>query len=184
MTLQCTQLERERGEEKHTNSTYIQWAPEWIGQWPFFCYFGSVLWVWKDTMTMRVKCRLSALIWGYFHTYRMKRLGFIEAFVHGPPHFRASKNIGQFNIMQNKVIIVNIWSHITRRWVSFLVMLCQACTAAIFSSYLFRGLIAFSLLFSMYNACSIGFRSGDWLGQSRIFHFLAIKNPFVVLAVC
>jgi serine/threonine protein kinase len=51
--------------------SHIQWIPKVLGQWQFCCCFGSspALWIWSDTMTMRLKCRLSALIWGYFHAY-------------------------------------------------------------------------------------------------------------------
>ena len=73
---------------------------------------------------------------------------------------------------------------ISRHWVFSLVMVYQARPAAIFSPCLFWGLFAFSLLFSTYSARSIGFRFGDWLSQWRIFHLLAVKNPFVALAVC
>ena len=73
---------------------------------------------------------------------------------------------------------------ITKCWVSSFVMLCQAFTAAVFSCCLFVGLSAFSFVFSKWNACSIGLRSGDWLGHCRIFHFFALKNSWVAYAVC
>ena len=38
--------------------------------------------------------------------------------------------------------------------------------------------------FSKWNACSIGFRSGDWLGHCRTFHFFALKMYWVAFAVC
>ncbi len=55
---------------------------------------------------------------------------------------------------------------ITKDWVSFFVILCQAFTAADFSCCLFVGLFASSFVFSKWNACSIGLKSGDWLGFS------------------
>ena len=73
---------------------------------------------------------------------------------------------------------------ITRRWVSSLVMLCQASTASVFSSCLFLGHFPFSFVFSKWNARSIGFRSGDWLDHCRTFHFFALKNSLVAFAVC
>ncbi len=48
---------------------------------------------------------------------------------------------------------------ITRDWVSSFVMIFQAFTAADLSC-LFVGLSAFSFVFSKWNACSIGLRSG------------------------
>lgn len=65
---------------------------------------------------------------------------------------------------------------ISVRWVSSLVMLCQASTATVFSSCLFLGHFPFSFFFSKWNACSIGFRSGDWLGHCITFHFFPLKS--------
>ena len=62
-------------------------------------------------------------------------------------------------------------------------MLCQASTATVFSSCLFLGHFPFSIVFSKWNACSIGFRSGDWLGHCITFHFFAWKNSLVAFAV-
>ncbi len=73
---------------------------------------------------------------------------------------------------------------ITRDWVSSFVMLCQDFTAADFSCCLFVGLSAFSFVFSKWNACSIGLRSGDWPGHCRIFKFFTFKNSWVAFAVC
>ncbi len=72
---------------------------------------------------------------------------------------------------------------ITRDWVSSFVMLCQAFTAADFSC-LFVGISAFSFIFSKWNACPIGLKSGDWLGHCRIFNFFIFKNSWVAFAVC
>ncbi len=69
-------------------------------------------------------------------------------------------------------------------WVSSFVMLCQAFTAADFSCCLFVGRAAFSFVFSKWNSCSIGLRSGDWLGHCRIFHFITFKNSWVAFAGC
>ncbi len=71
-----------------------------------------------------------------------------------------------------------------RCWVSSLVMLCQASTATVFSSCLFLGHFPFSFVFSKWNACSIGFRSGDWLGHCITVHFFPFKNSLVAFAVC
>ncbi len=70
---------------------------------------------------------------------------------------------------------------ITKDWVSSFVMLCQAFTAADFRCCLFVGLSAFSFIFNKRNECSIGLRSGDWLGHCRIFHFLTSKTPGLLL---
>ncbi len=74
--------------------------------------------------------------------------------------------------------------NVTKDWVSFFVMLCQAFTAADFSCCLFVGLSASSFVFSKWNACSIGLKSGGWHGHCRIFHFFTFKNPWVAFAVC
>ena len=83
---------------------------------------------------------------------------------------------------------ITAWSleriDITRHWVSSLVMLCQASTATVFSSCLFLGHFSFSFVFSKWNACSIGFRSGDWLGHCITFHFFALKNSLVAFTIC
>ncbi len=63
-------------------------------------------------------------------------------------------------------------------------MLCQASTATVFSSCLFLGHFPFSFVFSKWNACSIGFRSGDWLGHCITVHFFPFKNSLVAFAVC
>ncbi len=45
----------------------------------------------------------------------------------------------------------------------------------------------FTLLFSWWNSCLIGFKSWDWLGKSKTFHFFTlqgIKNPWFELAGC
>ena len=47
------------------------------------------------------------------------------------------------------------------------------------------GGVPFNLLFRRWNACSVGLRSGDWLGQSQTFHFFfSLMKPFVVLCHC
>ncbi len=63
-------------------------------------------------------------------------------------------------------------------------MLCQASTATVFSSCLLLGHFPFSFVFSKWNACSIGFRSGDWLGHCITVHFFPFKNSLVAFAVC
>ncbi len=49
---------------------------------------------------------------------------------------------------------------------------------------LFWGVSVFTLLFSWWNSCSIGFKSGGWLGQSKTFHFFAPINSLTELAGC
>ena len=49
---------------------------------------------------------------------------------------------------------------------------------------LYCNCLQFLLVFSKWNACSIGFRSGDWLGHCITFHFFALKNSLVAFAVC
>ncbi len=87
-------------------------------------------------------------------------------------------------MVANPLQSITAWSleriDITRRWVSSLVMLCQA----VFSSCLFLGHFPFSFVFSKWNACSIGFRSGDWLGHCITVHFFPFKNSLVAFAVC
>ncbi len=63
-----------------------------------------------------------------------------------------------------------------QRRVSSSVMLCQDFTAADFSCCLFVGLSAFSFVFRKWNACSIGLKSGDWLGHCRIFPFFNLQK--------
>ncbi len=46
------------------------------------------------------------------------------------------------------------------------------------------GAFPFSFVFSKWNACSIGFRSGDWLGHCITVHFFPFKNSLVAFAVC
>ncbi len=80
---------------------------------------------------------------------------------------------------------VNLW-HIdmTRLLVSFFKILSPAFNAANSSCCLFCGVSAFTLLFSWWNSCSIRFQSGDWLGQSKTFHFFALTNSLTELAGC
>ncbi len=49
---------------------------------------------------------------------------------------------------------------------------------------LFWGFSALTLLFSWWNSCSIRCKSGDWLGQSKTFHFFALINSLTELAGC
>ncbi len=60
-------------------------------------------------------------------------------------------------------------------------LLCWAFTAADFSYCLFVGLFTFNFVFSKWNACSIGLKSGNWLGRCRIFHFLPTKTLGLLL---
>ncbi len=68
--------------------------------------------------------------------------------------------------------------------VSSFEILFQAFNAANSIRYLFWGVSAFTLLFSWWNSCSIRFKSGDWLGQSKTFHFFALINSLTELAGC
>ncbi len=43
---------------------------------------------------------------------------------------------------------------------------------------------AFTLLFSGWNSCSIGFKSEDWLGRSKTFHVFALINSLIELEGC
>ncbi len=63
-------------------------------------------------------------------------------------------------------------------------ILSPAFNAANSNCCLFWGVSALTLLFSWWNSCSIGFKSGDWLGQSTTFHFFALINSLTELAGC
>ncbi len=43
---------------------------------------------------------------------------------------------------------------------------------------------AFTLLFSGWNSCSIRFKSGSWLGQSKTFHVFALIKSLTELEGC
>ncbi len=45
----------------------------------------------------------------------------------------------------------------------------------------FVGLSALSFVLSKWNACSVGLKSGNWLGHCRIFHLLPSKSPGLFL---
>lgn len=67
------------------NRWQLQWAPN---SDTFLCLFWSctpVLWILNDTM--RLKCRLSALIWGYFHPNHVGGLENSALFVHSVTPF-------------------------------------------------------------------------------------------------
>ena len=72
--------------------------------------------------------------------------------------------------------------NITKLLHSCFVMLFQAFTAAPFTC-LFQGGFPFNIFLRRWNACSIGLSSGDWLGQSKPFHFFSLMKSFVVLAL-
>jgi hypothetical protein len=80
-----------------TNSL-IEWAPKVLDQWHMlllFWFCTPALWIWNETMTMMLKCRLSALIWGYFH----QLLRNYRIFLHSPPpHFRGPKVLEQIHL--------------------------------------------------------------------------------------
>ncbi len=54
-------------------------------------------------------------------------------------------------------------------------------TAAV--QLLFVALSTFSFVFSKWNACSIGWKSVDWLSHCRIFYF-TFKNSWLAFTVC
>ena len=56
---------------KLTVSTVTQWTATHFSSF-WFCTLA--LRAWKDTVTLRLKCRLWALIWGHFHPYQMNPL--------------------------------------------------------------------------------------------------------------
>ncbi len=60
----------------------------------------------------------------------------------------------------------------------------SAFNAAHSNCCLFWGVSAFTLIFSWWNSCSIGFKSGDWLGQSKTFHLFSLINSLTELAGC
>ncbi len=68
--------------------------------------------------------------------------------------------------------------------VSSFEILFPAFNAANSKRCLFRGVSAFTLLFSWWNSCSIGFKSGDWLGQSKTYHFVALINSLTEVPGC
>ncbi len=132
-------------------------------------------------------------MWGVKQKYNIKYLRitffFIQSTPPTPPLFRGPNVIGKINIIINKMIILcfvgNLLQAMTalsvdlpRDCVSSFVMLCQAFTAA---EILFVGLSTFSFVFSKWNACSIGLRSGDWLGHFRIIHYVPSKTPVLLL---
>lgn len=62
-------------------------------------------------------------------------------------------------------------THITKCWVSSVVMLCQTITAAVFGSCLFLG------SFCLQQAkCTIRFKWGDWLGRCCTLKCFAFKK--------
>ncbi len=63
-------------------------------------------------------------------------------------------------------------------------MLFPAFNAANSNCCLFWGVSAFILVFICWNSCSIGFKSRDWLGQSKTFHLFALINFLTELAGC
>ncbi len=65
---------------------------------------------------------------------------------------------------------------ITRLLVSSFKILSPTFNSANYSCCLFMGVSAFTLLFSWGNSRSIEFKSGDWLGQCKTFHFIAFIN--------
>ncbi len=83
------------------------------------------------------------------------------------------------------ITAVSLWLiDITRLLVSSFEILFPAFNAVNSNRCLFWGVSAFILLFSWWNSCSIGFKSGDWLGQSKSFHVFALINSLTELAGC
>ena len=71
-------------------STIIHWT---LADSVILALYSSTLKVWKDTM-VRLKYRLSALTWVYFHPYRMKHLEY-----HGFQMFVISDWISYFQVL-------------------------------------------------------------------------------------
>ncbi len=141
---------------------------------------------------MCFNCRLSALIWGYLHPNQVNGVGITTVCICASHLLRDPKVMGQNNnhksnfhflILGCKSFAVNYslksGTHRHHQTLGFiLVMLCQASAATVFSSCLFLGHFPFSFVFSKWNACSIGFRSGDWLGHCITVHFFPFKKLF------
>ncbi len=102
---------------------------------------------------MCFNCRRSALIWGYLHPNQVNGVGITTVLHMCLPLVKGPKVMGQIIIII-KLSLFNTWLQIlcsqyslksgtldiTRRWVSSLVMLCQASTATVFSSCLSWGI--------------------------------------------
>ncbi len=81
------------------------------------------------------------------------------------------------------ITAVSLWPvDIIRLMVSFFEIRFPVFNAANSNCCLFCGVSAYTLLFSGWNSCSIGFKSEDWLGQSKTFHFFALINSLRELA--
>lgn len=114
----------------------------------------------------------------------------MTAFNTSPPFFKHS--IRQTNIILNIRIVFNIWvknhlqsvtlcsvepMNITKCPVFTPKMLCQVC-----SCLQYVGLCAFSFVFNTCEMCSVGLRSGEWLGHWNISHFFDLRNAWVALS--
>ena len=89
----------------------------WKGNWLFWARYYSALsnywdnwvctpapWIWNDIMTMMLNCRLSALIWGYFHPYWVNHLEITSLFVHSPSILGDQKYLDKLFYMCIKVV--------------------------------------------------------------------------------
>ncbi len=90
-------------------------------------------------------------------------------------------------MVANPLQSITAWSleriDITRRWVSSLVMLCQASTATVFSSCLFLGHFPFSL--SLASECMLNRIQVRWLTWPlHNSPLLSLQNSLVAFAVC
>ncbi len=110
------------------------------------------------------------------------------------------KNTYIYTYTSNHIQIIKMSTILILGWKSFAVndclytgahghhqileMFCQVFNAATLGCCLFVGLSAFSLVFSNWKACSIGFRSGEWLGHWRIFHFINGQVMAMSFEVC
>ncbi len=63
------------------------------------------------------------------------------------------------------------------------VILAHSSTQTVFKSWRFHGPLLWTLFFSSFHKCSIGFKSGDWLGHSSSFTFFLWNQSRVSLAV-
>jgi hypothetical protein len=101
----------------------------------FFWLYTFKLWIWNRTMTMKLKCRLSPLMWGYFHPYRVNRL---DISVDSPPILVEQKYWDEWTYMSIKVVrslvfgpillsslwLQICWMHVLFVFVVFQIILC------------------------------------------------------------
>jgi hypothetical protein len=92
---------------KFTYTSLYTVSSKSIGRVTHFLLFwlcAPTLWIWNDTMTMRLKCRLSSFIRGYFHPHRVNHLEIIALSVHSPFISGYQKYWDKFTYMCIKVV--------------------------------------------------------------------------------